>query len=160
MSTELSLMFVKHPIWEPLLLKTPYAHDCLSIWRHVTAKNTSPMAPFLIHLMDHCFNECMIIGLSKSLLVGNRLVGRFTGLCKSWEAIYCAIIKSIDSMKTDDSSSKEGRHLCGNRLISVCPCCHSHSIWTEQTEKCQACHFKIGVLGRKCWMSCNCLIRM
>ncbi len=66
------------------------------------------MAPnfVVIHLMDHCFNELMIIGLSKSLLVGKRLIGRFTGLCKSWEAIYCAIIKSIDSMKTIDSSSK------------------------------------------------------
>jgi hypothetical protein len=78
-------MFVKHPIWEPVPCKTPYAHDCFSIWRHVTAKNSSPMAPkfVVIHLMDHCFNEFMIIGLSKSLLVGKRLIGHFTGLCES-----------------------------------------------------------------------------
>jgi hypothetical protein len=80
----MSFMFVMRPIWEPLLFKTLYAHDCFSIWRHVTAKNASPMTPNLvvIHLMDHRFNEFMIIGLSKSLLVGKRLVGIFTGLYK------------------------------------------------------------------------------
>ena len=81
----MSFMFVKHPIWEPLLLKNPYAYDCFSIWRHVTAKNASPIAPkfVVIYLMDHCLNEFMIIGLSKSLHVGKRLVGHVTGLCKS-----------------------------------------------------------------------------
>ncbi len=77
-------MLVKRPIWKPLTLKTPYAHDCFGVIRHVTTLHTSPMVPFLVvmNLMNHGLDKVMIIRFSKGLFVSKCLIRHFARLRK------------------------------------------------------------------------------
>jgi hypothetical protein len=80
----MSLALVEHSVWEPLTLKTPYAHDCFGVLRHVTMLHTSPMVPFIMvmNLMNHGLDNVMIIRFSKGLFVIKCLIRRFARLHK------------------------------------------------------------------------------